>query len=187
MRRKWQSVRYICNMCSMPCRNLIPKPPLYFDPYPEGEDNLASPIASRHHRRALRRAGPYTLIMAETYRLCCLIHSTTRRSWLWREWVEWQRLVTSNFVRASSLRLRLCLHPMTTPGQEAMTMARGAAAAANPPPWQSQPLHLKSVPGTDINTFVLGDWRVHGVAKCSNHWADPGRIFERQVAFCWTV
>jgi hypothetical protein len=47
--------------------------------------------------------------------------------------MEWQRLVTSIFVRASSLLLRLCLHPTTTtPGQATMTMARGAALAAIP-------------------------------------------------------
>jgi hypothetical protein len=59
------------------CAGQHPQASLYFDPCPEEEDDRASPIVSRHPRRALRqttgvqhRAGPYILIMAETYRLC---------------------------------------------------------------------------------------------------------------------
>jgi hypothetical protein len=35
------------------CAGQRPQAPLYFDPYPEGEDDRASPIVSRHPRRAL--------------------------------------------------------------------------------------------------------------------------------------
>jgi hypothetical protein len=70
---------------------------------------------------------------------------------------EWRTLMTSNFVRASSVRLRLRLHQTTTPGQATMMMAWGAAATVNPatPPPR-----------------VLG----------SNHWAEPDRMFEQQAA-----
>jgi hypothetical protein len=63
-----------------------------------------------------------------------------------------------------------------------MTTAWGAAAAVNQAP--VQPLHLKRVLGTEINmpVLVLGERRMQWVAKCSNHWAKPGRIFEKQTA-----
>jgi hypothetical protein len=48
---------------------------------------------------------------------------------------------------------------------------------------QSLPLRLKRVPGTETNMLVLSEQRVQWVTKCSDHWAEPGRIFEQQAAF----
>jgi hypothetical protein len=88
---------------------------------------------------------------------------------------------------------RLCLwqSPSPLPRCEggsggAVSLAPAGPGAAGQRTWLLPGLHQPLRPNRRgvgrARELVLGEWRVQWLAKCNNHWATPGRIFERQAA-----